>query len=348
MSEQLDLFSGWDSDEEDLFSLEKQQAGHEESEEVAEGEETLDNTEKEEDFFKAVEEEEESEAPKTEENSVSVITTFLKEKGYLEEVVEEGLTDEEILDSVIENKFKQTIEMLPEKNKDLIGFLMSGGDVESYLSKLEKNLPTELSLDSDIEDEGVQELVAKEALKKKGFEDDLIEEQIELLKNTGKIQSFSKKEFEIWKKEKEDALIVSKKQQEDNKKKEKEEESKNIESVKTLLEDENYLEDLPVKKELKSVLPNYIYKKDVILSNGVKISEMQKDLFYEINKNPKTLLQIATLLHSRNDDGTLNLSFLKTKAETKVVREVKDNIRRVEQKKEKTGFERGFLADLFN
>ena len=234
MSEQLDLFSGWDSDEEDLFSLEKQQAGHEESEEVAEGEETLDNTEKEEDFFKAVEEEEESEAPKTEENSVSVITTFLKEKGYLEEVVEEGLTDEEILDSVIENKFKQTIEMLPEKNKDLIGFLMSGGDVESYLSKLEKNLPTELSLDSDIEDEGVQELVAKEALKKKGFEDDLIEEQIELLKNTGKIQSFSKKEFEIWKKEKEDALIVSKKQQEDNKKKEKEEESKNIESVKNI------------------------------------------------------------------------------------------------------------------
>lgn len=349
MSKELDLFDGWDSEEEDFFAMEKQQAGlQEESEkELEDSEKEKKEEEEEEDFFKELETQEDVEVEESKEGK-SALATLLKEKGFIEEDFEDGLSDEDIFDKMIETRFKETIDLLPEKNKELMGFLLTGGDVESYLKNLQTSVPTELSLDSDIEDEEVQEMAARTALKKKGFDEDLIEEQIELLKNNGKIENFAKKEFEIWKEEKKKALANAKTQQDEARAKDKETEKQNIESVKQLLEDKESFKNLSLKKEVKENLPDYIYKKNVTLSNGVKISEMQKDLFYEINKNPKTLIQIATLLKNRKEDGTVDFSFLQRKAETKIVKEVKDNIRRIETTKEKTGFDRGFLADLFN
>lgn len=346
------LFDVWDdASEEDFFALEKQQAGiSKEVEEtnIEDGKETEEETVEEEDFFKAIEDSEEEGSIDSEDNNNTYLSSFLKEQGYLEDDFEEELSDEELFDKVVKDRFEQTISMLPSKNKELISFLLSGGDVQKYLNKIEKSVPTTLTSDSDIEDEEVQELVAKEALKKKGFEDDMIQEQIELFKTSGKLYSFSKKEFEIWKEVEKTALEDVKKQQQEDVRKSKEEEEANIVSVKTLLEDDSLVSEFGINKDIKKDLPNYIYKKSVTLSNGVKISELQKDLFYEINSNPKALVQIATLLKNRNTDGTLNLKFLKNMVETKVTKDLKNNIRRVDNKKEKTGFERGFLADLFN
>ena len=68
--------------------------------------------------------------------------------------------------------------------------------------------------------------------------------------------------------------------------------------------------------------------KVVKLNNGNTITTMQKELFIDLPKNEKALIQLATLLRNRNEDGTFNFESIIKKAATEVSRTVKENIRR--------------------
>jgi hypothetical protein len=68
--------------------------------------------------------------------------------------------------------------------------------------------------------------------------------------------------------------------------------------------------------------------KTVKLQNGTTITQMQKELFYDLPKNEKALIQLATLLKNRNEDGSFNFDSIVKSTKTKVVQEVRQELRR--------------------
>ena len=66
----------------------------------------------------------------------------------------------------------------------------------------------------------------------------------------------------------------------------------------------------------------------VALQNGAEITEMQKELFYELPKNETAMIQLAILLRNRNEDGTFNFESIINKTKTKLTKDIKDNVRR--------------------
>ena len=68
--------------------------------------------------------------------------------------------------------------------------------------------------------------------------------------------------------------------------------------------------------------------KTIKLQNGASISEMQKELFYDLPKNKEAFMQLAVLLKNRNEDGTFNFERIEKQTKSKLAREVKASIRR--------------------
>ena len=98
--------------------------------------------------------------------------------------------------------------------------------------------------------------------------------------------------------------------------------------VSTFVNTNEEIEGIRFTKEDKKVLASYMNDKVVKLNNGNTITTMQKELFIDLPKNEKALIQLATLLRNRNEDGTFNFESIIKKAATEVSRTVKENIRR--------------------
>ena len=88
------------------------------------------------------------------------------------------------------------------------------------------------------------------------------------------------------------------------------------------------LNGVSFSKEDKKELPSYMNDRTVKLQNGTVITQMQKELFYDLPRNEKALIQLATLLKNRNDDGTFNFDSIVKSTKTKVTQEVRQEIRR--------------------
>jgi len=71
-----------------------------------------------------------------------------------------------------------------------------------------------------------------------------------------------------------------------------------------------------------------VNERTVALQNGAMITELQRDLFYELPKNETALAQLALLVRNRNPDGTFNFGGIARGAETRAVREVRASVRR--------------------
>ena len=84
------------------------------------------------------------------------------------------------------------------------------------------------------------------------------------------------------------------------------------------------------RKDVKD-LPSYVNDRTVKLDNGSTITEMQKDLFYDIPNNKQAMAQLAILLKNRNEDGTFNFERIEKSAKTSAYKNVKNNIRRSKQ-----------------
>jgi len=171
-------------------------------------------------------------------------------------------------------------------------------------------------------------LVRTELLKFIDEDEEEFVTEIEFLKDSGKLKTMSEKKFNKWKKEEEDNRKELVKQQEEAKELEK----KNIREAKTkisnILNESQEINGVVFSKEDKKVLPSYMNDKIVKLNNGTVITQMQKELFYDLPKNEKALLQLATLLKNRNEDGTFNFNSIVKSTETKITDKVRDNIRR--------------------
>ncbi len=268
-------------------------------------------------------------------SNVSVLNT-LKEKGLLDYELEEGeeLTEElaeelieEKFEESVDNKVKELLTELPELAQQLIQFTLKGGNPVEFIHSLTSN---EVSLKPDInlEKEENQILVMKQLLKLEDKDDEEIETEIEFLKDSGKLKTISEKKFNKFKLEAENRQKELLKEQE----KTKEEEKKQIKQAKVkisnFLNESQELNGVSFSKEDKKELPSYMNDRTVKLQNGTVITQMQKELFYDLPRNEKALIQLATLLKNRNDDGTFNFDSIVKSTKTKVTQEVRQEIRR--------------------
>lgn len=376
------VFSGWEdaTTTEDFFSdLDQESVGQDSAKEVIEEitkEEELESKEetsvKDEDLFGSFDEEDEKDIERVDDEededevedkssgTVSVLNT-LKEKGLLDFELEEGeeLT-EELAEELLEEKFEETIEErikekiedLPEDVKLFMQFALKGGSFSEFIQQSGiGSSGTTLTEGMDLEDEKNQEAIVRQILEEEGNDQETIETQVELLKDSDRLKTFAERKYKKWladvKEQKEELVRKQELQQRQLKEKIKEDKKK----VNAILEEEN-IGGLTPTKDDKKTLASFLNDRTVKLQNGVTITELQKELYYEIPKNDKAMVQLALLVKNRNADGTFNFDNLVKEAETKVTREIKKNIRRNKTAIPNSGGNKNkggkTLADYFN
>lgn len=261
----------------------------------------------------------------------------LKERGLLEYELEEGVElTEELADELIEDRFEETIDerikdklsALPEDAQEAIQFVLQGGSFNDYIKTITSESGLNLSEDMDLESEENQILVLQEILGQEEDDDEFIESQIEALKDNGKLKIFAEKKFAKWlteTKAKKTALLEAQAAKKIEAKNVIRESKRKVTEVLTKSED---IGGLQPSKEDKKEVASYMNDRAVALQNGAEITEMQKELFYELPKNETAMIQLAILLRNRNEDGTFNFESIINKTKTKLAKDIKDNVRR--------------------
>src|SRR5690606_16618493 len=138
------------------------------------------------------------------------------------------------------------------------------------------------------EDEKTQETIVRQILEEEGNDQETIETQVELLKDSDRLKTFAERKYKKWladvKEQKEELVKKQELQQRQIKEKIKEDKKK----VNTILEEEN-IGGLTPTKDDKKTLASFLNDRTVKLQNGVTITELQKELYYEIPKNAKAM-----------------------------------------------------------
>lgn len=251
------------------------------------------------------EEEEEEQLGKT--SSTISTLNFLKEKGLLNFELEENeeLTDElaeELLedsyDSAIESRMEERLKDLPDSVKNLVKYSLNNGNPDELIAKMASQPSNPITKDLDLTVESNMERVVRLARKEKGEDDETIDSYLDYLKDSGKLESIAKKEF--------DGIIQRKQnflQQEADAQAQRRDAAKQKQrAFKKDLSDFISNEELEIKltRKEKQEIPSYIADPTVELKNGNKISQLQSDLFEALNDKEK-VLKLAKMLRSNFD-----------------------------------------------
>lgn len=366
-------FDNWDNAEttEDLFSelnTEEVSTDDTSAEEVVKklNEETEDEqlSQQEEDLFEKEDEENtdfstDNEEEEVEGSNITVLKT-LKEKGFLDfELEDDAELTEELAEELIEDKFEETIEErikekmtgLPEEAQQILQYVLNGGSVGDYLNQVSNTSKGQLSEDLDLSLESNQALVVREILAEEDFDEETIETQISLLKDSGKLESFAAKKFEKWVEDTKKVKNNLIKEQEQRKREIKETIRESKKKISETLNEVEEIGGLETSRDDKRVLPSYINDRTVKLQNGAEISQLQKELFYDLPKNDKAMIQLAILMRNRNQDGTFNFDNIAKKIQTNLTKDLKQNLRRSKTNIPKSGIKGSSkgksLADYF-
>ena len=241
-----------------------------------------------------------------------------------DEDIEDYIQDR--LDAVVDANVHEMLGELPDFVKDLNKYVLNGGDWNTFIDHY-KNSNFDAS-EMDIDDEDVQKSIVTQYFKSQGFDDEYIGLQLEFLTENGKLKDVAKKQYDNIqsniKAEQERAL----KEQEERIAQLKEQEKEYKRSLNKFVKQTDNIGDLLLTKDDKRTLSNYVSDRNVKLTNGTYITEMQKELYYDIPQNQEAMLQLALLLRNRNEDGTFNFDNIKKQVETKITKNIKDNMRR--------------------
>jgi hypothetical protein len=285
---------------------------------------------------------------------------LLKDKGLINFELEEGteMTEEEADELLIEkfeesidNRVKELMEELPQVAKDLLQFSLKGGNPYEFINTLAE-AQIDLSEDIDLTDEDTQLDVMRELLRLEGKDEEEVETELEFLKDSNKLATMAEKKYAKYKAEEEANRARIVKQQALAKEAEKTAIKEAKVKIATMLSTSSDIAGLSLTTKDVKEIPSYMNDRTVKLNNGNVITQMQKELFYDIPKNEKALVQLASLLRNRNADGTFNFESLVAKAESKVASKIKDNLRRskssIPSNSRGAGSPKKALSDYFN
>lgn len=286
---------------------------------------------------KSDEEEENITSPKKKSSKDNDLYELYKDKGLItiEDDEDESSFDEvkkmelinEGFENEIENAIKERLSSLPEDVQNIVKASINGGDYKEYL-KIggDSNINFE---NIDKEDEKEQKQFLRYILKDSGDDDEAIEIQLQYLEDNDKLGTFFKSKYNKWESNIRTAKENFSKEQEKLAREARKADFDFKKELGTeLISNKNSINELGYSSKDKRDIPDYIRDKNVKLQNGNFITEMQKDLFYEIPKNKTALLQLAILLKNRNKDGSFNFDSIAEQQEDKVTKKIRNGMRR--------------------
>ena len=252
------------------------------------------------------------------------VVTFLKGQGLIDVADDEEIPDDlggfllEKVNDKIKAKVKESISGLSAYTRNLISYEINGGKPEDFIKK------NEVGNVYDVSTKEGQAMFLYDYYKKKDLEEDEIATQIKSLHKEGKLQEVAEKGYAKYLKEEETRL----------KNAEKELNERNEKAKKYSLEYKNKLEEIiDGGKPLGQLKINKLEKEDYINyintpvkhEDGETSTTLYRDL-QEIIKNPRTMLQLVTLLKNRDKEGNFDFSFMEKQIETKVTKMIKTKL----------------------
>lgn len=267
-------------------------------------------------------------------NSISLLES-LKERGLADYELEddEEMTEElaeslieESFEAGVENRIKELFEDFPPIVQQFNKYVIDGGDPSNFFKHVNNSQKLGITSDIDLTDEKNQEKVVRQLMREEGEDEELIEAQIEFYKDSGKLSSIANRKFEKWntkRKQEEQKMLEQQAQQRVINKQKLREYKQNLSSNIPNLN----LGEIKLSRKDTKELPSYIVDKTIKLQNGSNISQRDADL-YDVLDNEKASVQLAYLLRNRNSDGTFNFKNIEKTINTKITKEVKNNIRR--------------------
>lgn len=126
------------------------------------------------------------------ENPLALVASFLKEEQLVDEVPEnlDPDTFKEMWQKSIDKAIEEELSDLPDETKELIEYVRRGGKQSEFLSVASKTVDYE---QMDLTEERNQKLVVQEYLKSMGYDDDEIDDQINLLIDSDRLEARAEK-----------------------------------------------------------------------------------------------------------------------------------------------------------
>jgi hypothetical protein len=361
--EKIDKF--FEDEEEDIGSME------EENEEEG-NEEDPDKKGKKKDPKKSKKNEEEeifnNEEEENKEKSSEEITTIsdvnivmkLKERGLIDFDLEEGqeLTEEEAsdlleesLEAAVQQNLADIFKDLHPIVKDFNKFVSDGGDPMEFIKTHKNHAEKGLSLGMDLSKDETQEKVLRILFAEEGLDDDLIDSQIDFLKDNGKLKNLSEKKYQTWSKSVAEEQKKLLEKQEEDKKDKKEKEKKYRRDLADFIASNDTVGNLKLNKGDKNSLTSYIMDRNVKLQNGQFISSFYADL-NSVLGNTEAIVQLAKLLKLRDKAGKFSFKEIEKDIETSVTKKIKDKINNEDNhtpsNRQASGFKKKSLVDFLS
>lgn len=312
-----------------------------------EGKEKVTFFQEEEEVKSAGEENEENQEPADKVVSSKSTLLFLKEKGLIDYELEEGteLTNE-LAEEILEDSYEDSIEAgveekikgLPDFLKNMIKVAVAGGNVSALISNIANQTKTGITKDTDMTVEENQVLMMQHNLGTQGYDKEYIDTQIQMLKDTNKLELIATKAKEKFDTDTatQDAALVQRELQ--AKEKAKEDNRAYKAEVTTFVQATDNIKGLVINKKTKDVLPSFMSDLSVKMKDGRVITPYQEKLFAIFGDKEKNTL-LATLV--MNDFDFTSIS---NKTITEFSNGIRDNINNNKQSVKIEGSKRSSQA----
>lgn len=259
--------------------------------------------------------------------SYSSVYKLLKEKGIISVNVEDGTefneeTFADVIEQEIEAGLDETIKAfmddLDDDGKAFLKFKKEGGDTKHFFKFYSEvsQIPTPTIGDSKSEEKFLKYYYkAYEDL-----DDEDIEDKIEFLKETGKLTKYAQKYHENVEEEIEQNREEAIKKQQQYQLQQEEHKKQYVKELKGLIDDVDNIKDWSITQKDKKVLHGYMTRASVKVSENQYLTQFQNDLQQVFKDKEKTIL-LAKIIGNDFD-----LTDLKEKAKTEIIRETKSKL----------------------
>lgn len=221
---------------------------------------------------------------------VQSFAEYLKESGVLDWDDEEEIdfSSPKALNSLIENSIQKEIEgyknSISPEAKDFLDYLEAGGDPSKYYSLLSQPVDYDTV---NLDDEKHQKMVIQEYLKKQGWKDDEIEDELLDIEDSGRLERMSKRYLNRLKEEHQTLKQKEIEQQKQLDQQRKQEYERYLNTLEDYIEKSEDIAGLPINKKDKSKFMDYITVPD---KDGY--TQYQKDIKKDLMKNSTALAYI--------------------------------------------------------
>lgn len=232
------------------------------------------------------------------------------------------------MDNMVNDRLRGALQQLPDIVQQLNEFALSGGDVRTFFSQIAQQNQQGIVEGMDLSDPYNQETVVYNTLQSQGYPQEYIQSQIEFLKSSNNLQNHANvyyNQFIANRREQLNAMVQYQQQQEYQARQAFAQQRHALDSY---VQSINEVAGLSLSLRDKKELTDYMLTPAYTLEDGSTITQLQKDLYYDLIQNQETAIQLALLLKNRNSDGSLNLSSIKRQVETEITNKTKANLRR--------------------